>query len=169
MTKVIERHWMNSRKIFIETLSALARKDPTVILLVMDVGFSYVEDFGKEFPDQYINLGVTEQSATGIAAGMALSGMKPYLYSMIPFVTMRNYEQVRNDICYHNANVKLIGVQGSVHYKFLGFSHNMIGDEDEKILTGLPNLTRMYPQTEEEVKFDILASYESEIATYIRL
>lgn len=160
---------MNSRKVFIETLSELARKDPTVMLLVMDVGFSYVEDFGKEFPDQYINLGVTEQSATGVAAGMALSGMKPYLYSMIPFVCMRNYEQVRNDICYHNANVKLIGVQGSVHYKFLGFSHNMIGEEDVKILTGLPNLEIYLPGDEDDVRNLIELTYKTQKPTYLRL
>lgn len=158
----------NTRKIFIETLSELARKDPKVVLLVMDVGFSYVEDFGKEFPNQYINLGVTEQAATGVAAGMALSGMKPYLYSMIPFVTMRNFEQVRNDVCYHNANVKLIGVQGSVHYKFLGFSHNMIGEEDIKILNHLPNL-RLYTPSENEVDEVLKVSYADEGPTYIRL
>lgn len=160
---------MNSRKIFIETLSELARKDSTIILLVMDVGFSYVEDFGKEFPDQFINLGVTEQSATGIAAGMALSGMKPYLYSMIPFVTMRNYEQLRNDICYHNANVKVIGVQGSVHYKFLGFSHNMIGEEDIKLVEDLPNMKWWTPIEDYQVKNVIEETYKDINPTYLRL
>lgn len=162
---------MNTRKTFIDNLSELARKDPTVMLIVMDVGFSYVEDFAKEFPEQFLNLGVTEQSSTGIAAGMALSGMKPYLYSMIPFVTMRNYEQVRNDICYHNANVKLIGVQGSVHYKFLGFSHNIIDNEDEKLLGHLPNMkSRGYaPKTDKEVEEAVIKTYEVQGPAYIRL
>ena len=160
---------MNTRKVFIETLSELARKDPKVILIVMDVGFSYVEDFAKEFPDQFLNLGVTEQAATSIAAGMALSGMKPYLYSMIPFVTMRNYEQLRNDICYHNANVKVIGVQGSTHYKFLGFSHNIVNDEDIKIVSHLPNIYCFVPRTEKEVEMQINDSYTNLGPIYIRL
>src|ERR1051326_3425794 len=142
---------MNSRKIFIEQLSKYATKDHTVTLLVMDVGFSYVEDFAKDFPNQFINLGVTEQSAMGIAAGMALSGLKPYIYSMIPFVTFRNYEQLRNDVCYHDANVKVIGVQGSTHYKFLGFSHNISENEDQRILSHLPNLRQFYPKSEQDV------------------
>lgn len=158
---------MNSRKVFIETLSELARKDPTVILIVMDVGFSYVEDFAKEFPNQFLNLGVTEQSSTGIAAGMALSGMKPYLYSMVPFVLLRNAEQVRNDIVKHNANVKLIGVRGSKHYAFLGFSHN-IEDEREKDLLRALEIDWVWSK-KEEVEGVLLKGYESKQPQYIRL
>lgn len=159
---------MNSRKVFIDTLSELARKDKTVILLVMDVGFSYVEDFAKEFPNQFINLGVTEQSATGIAAGMALSGMKPYLYSMVPFVLLRNAEQVRNDIVKHDANVKLIGLRGSEHYKFLGFSHN-IDDWREKDLLQALEISWAWPQTESEIKTLMQETYEGKTPIYIRL
>jgi transketolase len=161
---------MNSRKVFVDWLSEKAREDDKIILIVADVGFSYIEDFAAEFPKQFLNVGVTEQSMTGIAAGMALCGFKPYIYSMIPFVTMRNYEQLRNDICYHNANVKIIGVQGSIHYKFLGFSHNMIGEEDKKILAELPNL---YVETkfndESELLSNLEGSYVLKRPTYIRL
>lgn len=159
---------MNSRKIFIDTLSELAQKDDKIVLIVMDVGFSYIEDFAKYFPDQFLNLGVTEQSATGIAAGMALSGFKPYLYSMIPFVCFRNYEQLRNDICYHNANVKVVGVQGSTHYKFLGFSHNIVSNEDMHALGDMPNL-ECYKPNLNNVKDIILATYKSNNPAYIRL
>ena len=159
----------NTRKIFIETLTELARKDPRIILIVGDVGFSYIEDFAKEFPNQFINAGVTEQAFMGMAAGLALVGWKPYVYSMIPFVTMRNYEQLRNDVCYHNANVKVIGVQGSVHYKFLGFSHNISPeDEDIKILKHLPNI-KLYTPKLEEVKQVIQESYKLKNPCYIRL
>jgi len=159
----------NNRRVFIETLSELARKDSRIILIVGDVGFTYIEDFGREFPNQFLNVGVTEQSFMGLAAGLALSGWKPYVYSMIPFVTMRNYEQLRNDVCYHNANVKVMGVRGSVHYKFLGFSHNIEGDEDTKILTGLPNLKIYIPQTPEEVEKIVKESYNYSNPCYIRL
>jgi len=159
----------NARQIFVETLTELAVKDPRIILIVGDVGFSYIEDFAKQFPKQFLNAGVTEQSFMGMAAGLALAGWKPYVYSMIPFVTMRNYEQLRNDVCYHSANVKVIGVQGSVHYKFLGFSHNIVpDDEDVKILQHLPNL-KIYIPTPEEVRQVVLESYSQTNPAYIRL
>lgn len=160
---------MNNRQAFVEKLSQMAERDPKIMLVVMDVGFSYIDSFEKKFPKQFLNLGVTEQSATGVCAGMALAGLRPYLYSMIPFVTMRNYEQVRNDICYHNAPVTLVGVQGSKAYKFLGLSHNMIGDEDTKILTGLPNLVQYYPQDAGEVKSLMGAAYAFKQPAYFRL
>lgn len=161
---------MNTRKVFVDWLSEIAKEDDKVILIVADVGFSYIEDFARDFPKQFLNVGVTEQSMTGIAAGLALSGFKPYVYSMIPFVTMRNYEQLRNDVCYHNANVKMLGVQGSVHYKFLGFSHNMIGQEDEKILTDLPNLIIDTDSDTEDKLLGVLnGTYILKKPTYIRL
>lgn len=157
------------RKTFIEELTKLAEKDNRIILMVGDVGFSYIEDFAKQFPNQFINCGVTEQTMMGMASGLALTGWKPYVYSMIPFVTMRCYEQLRNDVCYQNANVKIIGVKGSVHYKFLGFSHNIAEDEDEKILAGLPHLSRFYPTNEEEVRGIIQTTYAQLSPSYIRL
>ena len=152
-----------------ETLEDLASKDPKVILITMDVGFSYLEDFALKYPNQFINTGVTEQAAMGMAAGLALSGWKPYIYSMIPFVTMRNFEQLRNDVCYNNANVKIIGVRGSVHYKFLGFSHNIAMNEDLKILSPLPNIRIAVPETPEEVKDVMEKSYLDIGPVYIRL
>lgn len=157
------------RQQFVNTLAELARKDPKVILIVIDVGFSFIEDFAKEFPTQYINAGVTEQSAMGMAAGLALSGYKPYIYSMIPFVTMRNFEQLRNDVCYNNANVKVIGVRGSVHYKFLGFSHNIVEDEDLHILAPLPNIDAHVGIDPEDVKIWLEATYLLEKPCYLRV
>ena len=160
---------MNLRKTFMDELTKLAEKDKRVILIVSDVGFSYIEEFAQKFPAQFINAGVTEQSMIGMAAGLALVGFKPYVYSMIPFVTMRPYEQVRNDACYNDADVKLVGVQGSVHYKFLGFSHNIAENEDKKILDGLPNMTQHYPETEEGVISAMEAMYTSVHPAYIRV
>lgn len=161
---------MNNRQAFIEALTELAEKDPRIILVVCDVGFSYIEDFAAKFPKQFLNAGVTEQAATGICAGLALAGMKPYLYTMINFVCMRNYEQLRNDICYHNADVKLIGVQGSVHYKFLGFSHNLQnGENEEDLLRNLPNLERHYPETPEATRQLITESYSRTNPCYVRI
>ena len=148
---------------------ALAREDKKIVLIVCDVGFSFIEEFAKEFPKQYINAGVTEQSATGMAAGLALMGYKPYYYSMIPFVTMRNFEQLRNDICYNSVDVKLIGVRGSEHYKFLGFSHNISEDEDIKILSHLPNLTTHVCTTDEELSQTMMEEYKRGLPSYFRI
>jgi len=142
----------DTRREFIDALIALAEKDDKVVLIIPDVGFNYIEEFQKRFPDRFFNLGVTEQSTMIIAAGLALSGLKPYVYSMINFVTFRPYEAVRNAVCLHNANVKIIGVKGSEKYKFLGFSHNLIAENEEiEVLEHLPNLKSFVVKTPEEV------------------
>jgi transketolase len=145
------------RKPFLETLTKLAEKDPRIILIIGDVGFRFVEEFKERFPKQFLNVGVLEQSMMGIAAGMARMGWKPYVYTMRNFIAFRPYEQVRNDIAFGNANVKLFGVSGSAAYKFLGFSHNVIRDEDGKLddedvtmFKRLPNMNVHQPKTEEE-------------------
>ena len=160
---------MNSRKIFIETLTELAEHDNKIILIAMDVGFSFIEGFKEKFPDRYFNFGVTEQSTVLVATALALAGFKPYIYSMINFVIFRPYEQVRNGVCYHNANVKLLGVSGSEKYKFLGFSHNITKNEDVDALKNMPNIESFVPKTEGEVKEVIMQSYQSKKPTYIRL
>ena len=129
MGEIIQKQ--DSRRIFIDTLIELAEKDPSIILMVCDVGFNYIENFSWRFSKRFINTGVTEQSTMIIAAGLALSGLKPYVYSMINFVTFRPYEMIRNAVCLHNANVKIIGIKGSEGYKFLGFSHNLIAEDEE--------------------------------------
>ena len=157
------------RKAFIHTLTQLARADKRVILIVGDVGFSYIEDFAAMFPDQFINAGVTEQTFMGMAAGLALSGWKPYVYSMVPFVTMRNFEALRNDVCHNDANVKVIGVRGQTHYGFYGFSHNISDNEDVKILSHLPNLTLHLPETPEGVSRVVSETYQVAHPAYIRI
>src|SRR3990167_3410963 len=121
----------DKRREFIDTLIELAEKDDRVVLVVPDVGFLYIEEFQKRFPGRYFNFGVTEQSTIMIAVGLALSGFKPYVYSMINFVLFRPAEMVRNGIVCHRANVKLLGVKGSAAYSFLGFSHNLLHDTED--------------------------------------
>lgn len=157
------------RKPFIETFTALAEKDPKLMLIIGDVGFTYMEDFMSRFPNQFLNTGVTEQSMMGIAVGLSKAGWKPWVYSMINFVTFRPYEQVRNDICYQNANVKLIGVKGSEAYKFLGFSHNIEEKEDVKVLEHLPNMKIHIPKDEKEAENIVFAEYIRSGPAYIRL
>lgn len=158
----------DTRREFIDTLIELAEQDGSIVLIIPDVGFNYCEKFQKKFPSRHFNLGVTEQSCIIIAAAMALNGMKPYVYSMINFVAFRPFEMVRNAICMHKANVKLLGVKGSSGYKFLGFSHNMIfADEDTYHLS--PYMETYITETPEETRRAIMESYQSNEAAYIRL
>lgn len=157
------------RKPFVDTLIELTEKDKDIFLLVNDVGYSYFEKFQEKFPKQFLNAGIIEQTIVGICAGLALMGKKVYYYSMIPFVLMRPYEQLRNDVAYQNLNVKFIGVQGGEKYKFLGESHNIYNDEDIILLSRLPNIRAYIPVTPKETKKVILETYKKNNPAYIRL
>lgn len=166
MAEIIKQQ--DTRRIFVETLNELAEHDPNIIVIICDVGFNYLDDPKNKF--KVLNLGVTEVSSTIIASALALSGFKPYVYSMINFVTFRPYEAVRNAVCLHNANVKIIGIKGSEGYKFLGFSHNLIAENEEvKILEHLPNLKSFIIEDPEEVKKIILETYKMNSPCYIRI
>ncbi len=168
MAEIIKKQ--DTRREFASTLMELARKDNKIVLIIPDVGFNYLEEFQKSFPDRFFNFGVTEQSAMIIAAGLALSGFKPYIYSMINFVVFRPYEMVRNAVCMHNANVKIIGVKGSEKYKFLGFSHNLISeDEDIRAVENLPNFKSFIITDPKEVRKIILETYQNNSPCYIRI
>jgi len=158
----------DTRRELVKTLNELAEKDPKIIVIICDVGFNYLDDPQNKF--RVLNLGVTEQSSMIIASALALSGFKPYIYSMINFVTMRPFEMVRNAVCFHNANVKIIGVKGSEKYKFLGFSHNLVNEnEDVELLKNLPNLESFIVERPEEVRKVILETYQTNKPCYIRL
>lgn len=168
MAEIIQQK--DTRREFIDALIELAEKDEKVVLIVPDVGFNYIDEFKKRFPGRFFNLGVTEQSTMTIAAGLAISGFKPYVYSMINFVVFRPYEALRNAVCLHNANVKIIGVKGSEKYKFLGFSHNLISEDEEiKALERMPNLKSFIVSDPEKVKNIIFETYNSNSPCYIRL
>jgi len=150
------------RQPFFNTMSELAQ-DKSVMVLVGDLGYSFMEGYSIQRPKQFMNVGCIEQSMIGIAAGMARAGLKPYVYSGSIFLLMRAYEQVRDDIAYNNTNVKLVGTGAS---QFLGFTHNWEGKENEEdLLKNLPNLKRFYPETEEQLK----QALTSEGCAYIRL
>ena len=159
---------MDLRQTFFEELIKLAAKDDKIVLIVPDVGFSFTEEFARRFPNRYYNFGVTEQSCTIIAAALALAGFKPYLYSMINFVTFRIHEMIRNAIVMHNANVKIIGVKGSEKYKFLGFSHNLLRELEEVEFLE-PMMPCYLPQTSEAAKDIFIHTHADQKAAYIRL
>ena len=157
------------RKPFIEKLTELAKKDPKVIFIIGDVGFSFVEPFKERFPNQFLNVGALEQTMMGVAVGLANVGWKPYVYTMMNFILARPYEQVRNDICYSKANVKLFAVKGSEAYKFLGMSHNLTEEEEVNLLNSLPNLTRYTFASEDEVASAMEYEYSRIGPAYFRI
>ena len=168
MAEIVQQ--LDKRRAFIDTLCELAEKDKDIVFIIPDVGFNYAEKFQKLYPERFFNFGVTEASSTIIVAAMALSGKKPYLYSMINFVTFRVHEMVRNAVCMHGANVKILGVKGSEKYKFLGFSHNLLREDEEiDFLKKLPGMKTYIPQTPEETRDIIQKTYEEPGPAYIRL
>lgn len=155
------------RTTFVKTLIDLARKDERIFLLTPDMGYSVLEPFRDEFPDRFLNTGIAEQNTIGVAAGLALTGKIVYVYSIIPFVTMRCFEQVRLDLAYNETNVKLVGIGAGMTYGSLGPSHH--GIEDIAIMRAIPNMTVLCPGDPIETSELIKRSYENEGPMYIRL
>lgn len=112
------------RTAFIDQLIKEARVNDKIFLLVGDLGYNVVEPFAKEFPDRFQNVGIAEQNMAGIAAGLAMTGYNVYFYSIGNFPTLRCIEQIRNDIAYHHANVKVVAVGGGYAYGDLGATHH---------------------------------------------
>jgi transketolase len=155
------------RTAFMKTLFEMAERDPRVSLVVGDLGYSVIEQFAKTYPKQFVNAGVAEQDMTGIAAGMALSGKIVFTYSIANFATVRCLEQIRNDVCYHRANVKIVAVGGGLAYGNLGVSHH--ATEDLAILRSLPEMTVVAPGDPVETELATRALIEREGPAYLRL
>ncbi len=155
------------RMAFINTLTELARKDPSVILLTGDLGFTVFESFRDEFPGRFFNIGVAEQNMMGIATGLALSGRTVFVYSIIPFLTLRAFEHIRNDIAHHNASVKLVGVGSGYSYGVLGASHYAL--EDIAVIRSLPHFTILLPADPRETELAIRHAATRPGPFYIRL
>jgi transketolase len=155
------------RTAFINQLIFEARKNEKIFLIVGDLGYSVVEPFAKEFPERFLNAGIAEQNMAGIAAGLAKEGYNVFIYSIANFPTLRCMEQIRNDICYHNLNVKIVAVGGGFAYGSLGSSHH--ATEEIGMLRILPNLSVLAPADPIEAKnITTLLSYYTGPA-YLRI
>jgi transketolase len=155
------------RTTFINTLTELAAADPRITLVVGDLGFGVVQEFARRFPDQFLNCGVAEQNMTGVASGMALSGRIVFTYSIANFSTLRPLEQIRNDICYHNANVVVVSIGGGLAYGSLGMSHH--ATEDLAIMRTLPGMTVVAPGDLVETRAAVAALAHGMGPAYLRL
>ncbi len=155
------------RTAFIETLCELAEQDERIWLLTGDLGYSVLERFASRFPDRYVNVGVAEQNLTGVAAGLALCDKIVFTYSIANFPILRCLEQIRNDVCYHKLNVKIVAVGGGLSYGAEGYTHH--GLEDLAIMRALPNMTLIAPGDSVEAKLATRAIVEHTGPCYMRL
>ena len=131
------------RDSFIRELTRQASEDKDLVLITGDLGFGVLTEFAEKFPDQYINAGIAEQNMTAMACGMALEGIRAFTYSIANFTTLRCLEQIRNDVCYHDADVTVVSVGAGFSYGQLGVSH--FATEDLAIMRVLPNMTVIVP------------------------
>jgi transketolase len=131
------------RDAFIGVLTELAPQHPEILFLSGDLGFGVLNEYIAKFPRQFLNVGVAEQNMSGLAAGLAMEGHTVFTYSIGNFPTLRCLEQIRNDICYHDANVKIVCVGGGMSYGAVGFSHH--ATEDLAILRSLPGMLVLSP------------------------
>ncbi len=155
------------RTAFIETLCELAEQDERIWLLTGDLGFSVLECFAQRFPKRYVNMGVAEQNMTGVAAGLALEGKIVFTYSIDNFPVMRCLEQIRNDVCYHNLNVKVVAVGGGLAYGTAGFMYYAF--EDLVVMGAGPNMTVLTPGDPVEVRLATRAVVNWQGPSYPRL
>jgi transketolase len=155
------------RTAFINELILQARKNPKIFLVVGDLGFSVVEPYAEEFPDRYLNAGVAEQNMTSVAAGLASEGYHVFTYSIANFPTLRCFEQIRNDICYHNLPVTIVAVGGGVAYGNLGYSHHAV--QDIAALRTLPNMTVFSPADPDEAAGCLRLALQRGRPSYLRL
>jgi len=155
------------RNAFISQLNELAQKEESLVLLAGDIGFKVFDKFRDSYPDRFFNCGIAEANMVGMSAGLAMAGFRPFVYTIIPFLTMRAFEQIRVDLCMHNQPVILVGVGGGLAYDVLGPTHHAI--EDVAIMRALPNMTVIVPSDPEEVKQAIIEAYALKKPVYIRL
>lgn len=157
------------RNKFADVILEIGKKNKKICALVADISpAGSMIDFQKEFPERFINTGVAEQSMIGIAAGMALRGMRPFCYTIATFSLYRPFEIIRVDLCYQNLPVTIVGMGAGVIYSTLGSTHHSM--EDIAIASALPNMQVLAPCDPNEMKFATeWCANESNGPTYMRL
>lgn len=155
------------RTSFIDQLVIEARRNSKIFLLVGDLGYNVVEPFADEFPERYINVGISEQNMAGIAGGLAMNGWIVYCYSIGNFPTLRCIEQIRNDAVYYHSNVRIVSVGAGYAYGSQGVSHQ--ATEDVGMLRTLPGMMVCSPSDPAETRMLVTLSVDHQGPVYIRL
>ena len=153
------------RLTFIRNIQKFVKKDKNIIILTGDLG-QFFDEFKNFHPDKFINVGVSESNMVGVAAGLALAGKKVYCYSIIPFLTMRAFEQIRLDVCLHNLDVKFLGAGGGLSYGLEGSTHHAL--EDVAIMRSLPNMSIVVPGDPFEIEAAANFSVKHKGPLYVR-
>ena len=155
------------RNTFIRTLTELAVQDPDIEVLTGDLGFGIWEDFIRQCPGRFTNMGIAEQNMTGMAAGMAMAGKTVFVYSIGVFPTLRCLEQIRNDCAYHAVNVKIVSAGSGLSYGALGMSHHMT--EDMAVLRAIPGIRIYCPADQTETEAAVREMVRESGCCYLRL
>jgi transketolase len=155
------------RKAFVETLLSRAKIDKSIHLITGDLGYGVLDQFAAELPEQFTNAGIAEQSMMGMAAGLASTGKKVFVYSIGNFTTFRCLEQIRNDVCLMNNSVVIVSVGAGYAYGAQGYTHHAI--EDISIMRSLSNLTIFSPCDSFETIAITKYLSESTSPSYLRL
>lgn len=164
----VESTKMATAEIYGKTMCDLGEKDKRVVAVTADLAKSTkIGDFKEKFPDRFFNVGIAEQNAIGVAAGMAKSGLIPFVSTFSIFASLRAADQVHTDICYQNANVKIIGTHAGTSFGQAGSTHHAI--EDVAVLRSFVNMKVIVPADGFETGNAVIAAYNHNGPVYIRI
>lgn len=139
------------RNIFADTFYDISLENQRTVIVVADISpAGSISKFRNKFPNRFINTGVAEQIMIGMCSGLALSGMQPFAYTIATFSLYRPFEFIRNDICYQNLPVTVVGIGGGLTYSTLGATHHAM--EDISIASSIPNMSVIVPCDPDEVR-----------------
>lgn len=155
------------RNAFADEVTKLAAQDTRVVMLSGDIGNKLFDNFKKVDERRFYNCGVAEANMMGVAAGMALSGLRPIVYTITPFTTARCFEQIRVDVCYHEAPVIIVGTGSGLSYAELGPTHHSL--EDIAILRTLPGIRVLAPCDANQLRGCLRAALQQDAPVYIRI
>ncbi|MGH7075563.1 MAG: transketolase family protein [Stellaceae bacterium] len=155
------------RNAFADELTKLAAADPSVVLFSGDIGNRMFEDFKAAAPGRFFNCGVAEANMVGMAAGLAMNGLRPVVYTITPFLTYRVIEQIRVDLCYHHVPVVLVGTGSGLRYASLGATHHSL--EEMAMLRTLPGMTVLAPADAGELRACLDDALKLDGPVYMRI
>ncbi|MDP6683377.1 MAG: hypothetical protein QF876_10380 [Desulfobacterales bacterium] len=152
------------RRRFGKIISELAHKDKKIYVIVGDIGYRVFDEFRGKHSDRFINMGICEQSMISVSAGMALEGLKPWVYTITPFLIERPFEQIKLDIDQQNVNVKLVGF---ADYPTLGPTHTELNGKE--MMNLFKNIRSFFPKDGDETQEMIYDAYNKEGPAFISL
>jgi len=152
------------RRRFGKLINELAYRDDKIVLLVGDIGYGIFDEFRKNHKKRFFNMGICEQSIIGVAAGMALEGLKPWVYTITPFLIERPFEQIKLDIDQQKVNVSLVGF---ADYPNLGPTHSELNAK--KLMSLFKNIKSYFPKDGNQTEKAVFKSYKNKGPNFISL